>query len=114
MRIFKVALALILLSGCHQAPDIDVAETDRIDCAIGGSKTFVRTCVVERDVTNPGSPANIMTIRHGDGGYRRLNVAQDGSLRPADGADVATGHSLPDNRLEIALAGDNYRLPTPQ
>lgn len=114
MRIFKVALALFLLSGCHQAPDIDVAETDRIDCAIGGSKTFVRTCVVERDVTNPGGPANIMTIRHGDGGYRRLIVASDGSFRAADGADVTTGHRLPDNRLEIALAGDNYRLPTPQ
>jgi hypothetical protein len=114
MRILP-KLALLLLAACG-APDEQAAESatasapadDRIECAVGGSDRFVAECAIER---NPGD-ANILTVRHPDGGFRRLLVTTDGrGVVAADGAASATVTVITDQRIEVALEGDRYRLP---
>jgi hypothetical protein len=110
MRISRVALGLVLpgvlVGGCHRAATIDVPEADRIECATGGGNDFARVCAIQRSA----DPA-ILTLQNADGGFHRLNVAADGTISAADGADVATGHPLADGRLEIGIGSDRYRLP---
>jgi hypothetical protein len=59
-----------------------------------------------------GPEGTTLTIHHPDGGFRRLLVATDGrGVIAADGADQAVVSVVADNRIEVALAGDRYRLP---
>ena len=54
----------------------------------------------------------LLTVRHPDGGFRRLQVVKDGrGLIAADGADVATVTPLGPREVEVLLSGDRYRLP---
>jgi hypothetical protein len=109
LRIFSAAL-LVALTGCGSAP---VAEDkvaaadpdDQIECALDGKSNFVRDCAIERGAGTK------LTIRHGDGGFRRLTLDRDGSIDTADGADAPTIQTLSDGRTEIAVGGDRYRLP---
>jgi hypothetical protein len=81
----------------------------RIECAVEGAASFDRVCLVERATGDEGS---ILTLRHPSGGFRRLLVTTDGrGVIAADGADEAEVTIIADNRIEVALAGDRYRLP---
>ncbi len=106
MRISRAALLVLMLGGCHRTATIDVPEADRIECAIGGAPEFARDCAVEHS-----ADATRLMLRHPNGGFRRLDVASDGTLSAADGADVASGHPLADGRLEVSIGNDRYRLP---
>lgn len=50
-------------------------------------------------------------LRHADGGFRRINLADDGAITAADGSDVPSGKPMPDGRFELTLGNDRYRLP---
>jgi len=109
-------LAVLTLPACG---DPDSARKDalaaaaeqsgRIDCAIEGAARFERVCAVERSA---GPDGLILTVRSPSGSFRRLLVTTDGrGVVAADGADPVEVTLLGDNRIEVAIAGDRYRLP---
>jgi hypothetical protein len=117
LRIFSVAL-MLGVAGCGAASEDKVAQIaqenrvasrpdddGRIDCAVGGATAFTRTCAVEK------TAGTLLILRHADGGFRRVDLAADGTLSAADGSDEAEGKPLPDGRFELTLGRDRYRLP---
>jgi len=84
-------------------------DSDQIECAVDGSSQFERRCVVER---MEGADGLTLTIRSPSGSFRRLLVTDDGrGVIAADGADPAMVAILADNRIEVSIAGDRFRLP---
>jgi hypothetical protein len=118
MRVATYVLAvLILLAGCgdpdaarERAMAVAAAEeAGRIDCATEGAVRFERVCTVERSM---GGEGLVLTLRSPGGGFRRLLVTRDGrGVVAADGADPANVSLIDGDRIEVALAGDRYRLP---
>lgn len=90
------------------APPPDVPD-NRIECRLAGAAAYERAC----SVTAADSPrGRVLTIRKADGGFRRLLVTRDGrSVAAADGAERATVTVLHDNRIEVEVGGDRFRLP---
>jgi hypothetical protein len=85
------------------------ADNGLISCAVSGASVFAARCQVETAQTKEGL---ILTLRHPDGGFRRLLVVKDGrGVVAADGADAALVKPIANNLIEVALAGDTYRLP---
>ena len=101
-RIFSLA-AVVALSGCGQAQRGEPAAGDRIACALDGAAEFVETCTLERSGPR-------LVVHRPDGGFRRLIIEGEG-VQPLDGADAATTAPLAGGGLEIAIAGDRYRIP---
>ena len=84
------------------------ADEARIACARGNA-ALAASCTVEQA---QGRDGLILTVRHPDGGFRRLLVTQDGrGVIAADGAEVARVSVLGADGIEVALGGDRYRLP---
>jgi hypothetical protein len=107
LRISSLCLALIL-AGCGSKGEDKVAAAapdDRIECAVGRATAFAKTCAVER------GEGTILVLRHEGGGFRRIDLAADGTISAADGSDEAQGKPLPDGRFELTLGRDRYRLP---
>lgn len=120
MNPLRLALPLLLLAGCGdpasetQAPDAGPdrappqAGDDRVECALGG-EGFARDCTLERTRSEEGT---ILTIRQPDGGFRRLQIVPDGrGVVAADGAEPAEVTTLGDDRIEVTIGGERYRLP---
>lgn len=93
-----------MLWGCGSAPTAPIAVDDRIECARGGG-SFARECSIER------SRDQTITLRHADGGFRRIVSTAKGQWEAADGSEVGDLTSLPDGSAEFRIAGDRYRLP---
>ncbi|HEX8442950.1 MAG TPA: hypothetical protein VF631_04810 [Allosphingosinicella sp.] len=113
MRI-PACLALVTLSACGGGDEQKTTATaaapaeNRIECALGGSERFATTCAIERDPNDPNS----LTLRHPDGGFRKLLVTSDGrGVIAGDGAARASVQVIADRRIEVAIEGDRYRLP---
>jgi hypothetical protein len=104
MRIFKAAVLVLLIGGCHRTSSINVPAADRIECAIGGA-VLADDCAIER-ITNVGEFA----IHHFDGGFRRFIIEKDGAISAADGADTVTRKPIGEGRVELQIAGDRYIL----
>ena len=89
--------------------DARAAEDGRIDCAVEGAAELGRVCTIER-ISGGGEVS--LVLRHPSGGFRRFLVATDGrGVAAADGAEPATVSVIADDRIEVAVAGDRYRLP---
>ncbi|WP_322963704.1 hypothetical protein [Sphingomonas fuzhouensis] len=87
----------------EQKPGLSIA------CALAGAAVFAKDCTVEQSAT--GGPV-ILTVRHPDGGFRRLQVTQDGrGVASADGALPASVSIAGDRQIEIRVGDDRYRLP---
>ena len=110
------AFAVLALYACG---DPDAAREDafaaaadqsgKVECATDGATRFERVCAVERSAEPEGL---FLTVRAPSGSFRRLLVTTDGrGVVAADGADPAAVTLLGDNRIEVAIAGDRYRLP---
>ena len=105
--------ALAACSGQSSSPDAggqSAAISLAVPCALDGAKTFITTCDVERSSVDGKST---LTVRHPDGGFRRL-VELDGgkSFAAADGADdVAIEAS--GKEIEVTLGEDHYLFPAP-
>ncbi|MGL3820997.1 hypothetical protein [Sphingopyxis sp. R3-92] len=116
-----VLLALLSLAGCGEAqkPDTPVAadaksasaaaSDGRIACALEGAKAYDRSCTIEEMA---GADGDVLIVGRRDIGYRRLLIATDGrGLVSADGAEPAKVAIVGDGLIEVAIAGDRYRLP---
>jgi hypothetical protein len=112
-------LLLLLTAGCSdpkQATDEALAKGERkadddgrVECAVEGAGSFERACTIERVRTPEGTT---LVLRHPGGGFRRLLVTTDGrGVVAADGAEPATVSVLSDDRIEVVLGEDRYRLP---
>lgn len=119
MKMILPASALLLLGACGDpdaatrnalAASAERASDDgRLECAVDGSEAFERVCTMERLESADGTT---LTIHHPSGSFRRLLIATDGrGVVAADGADRAAVSIIADDRIEVALAGDRYRLP---
>lgn len=87
----------------------DTARGDRIACALAGSEGFADDCRIER---SSGSEGTILTVRHPDGGFRRLTITTDGrGVIAADGAEPALVTPLAEGLIEVTLGDARYRIP---
>lgn len=108
---WPLLLSLTLLAACGEMPGPEqnaFAETvrNRIDCRFPGADQFERSCTFERE------GEDVLVIRKPDGGFRRLRIVSDGrGVIAADGAEQAEVTVLADNRIEVAIGGDRFRLP---
>ena len=90
-------------------PATDVVDNDRIACATGGETALSMNCRIERTQTDEGL---VITIRHPDGGFRRVLVVKDGrGVVPADGAEPAQVVLTGQNQIDVTIGSDRYRLP---
>lgn len=88
----------------------EAADDGRIDCMPVGEAAFQRACEIERGRDREGVVT--LTIRHPDGGFRRLIVTGDGrGVIAADGAEPAVVTTISPREIEVALGGNRYRLP---
>ena len=104
-------LCLSLVAACNSGGEEAVSATDdnRIECRIGASTGFERHCTLEQADEERG---RTLTIRKPDGGFRRLRVTDDGrGVVAADGAEPAIVTNIDDGRIDVAIGGDNFRLP---
>ncbi len=124
MRTSSGALAALLLVAACSSPDqpantqvlakveaqqqADAEDDGRILCG-RGSDVLTRNCTVEQ---LKGPEGLLLTIRHPDGGFRRLRVTTDGrGVVAADGAEVAKVAVIGPGDIEVAVGEDRYRLP---
>lgn len=121
MRISSVLLVL-LVAACSGKPEgagslaeaeeqaaRSSAEDGRILCATAGATAFSSDCTLEQAA---GPEGTILTIRHPDGGFRRLAIARDGrGVVAADGAETAVVAPLSEGLIEVTLGDARYRLP---
>jgi hypothetical protein len=110
MRIFSFTLLLLGAACSDQPMDAKTAAAEgRILCATRGQSGVAPDCTLERSAGPEGA---ILTIRHPDGGFRRLAIAKDGrGVVAADGAEPAVVTPLSDGLIEVALGDARYRLP---
>ncbi len=86
----------------------DAAEEGRILCSQGGA-TLARDCTIEQ---TQGESGLLLTVRHPDSAFHRLQVTTDGrGVIAADGAEAAKVTVVGTDGIEVALGGDRYRLP---
>ena len=98
-----------ILARAEAEQSAEAADDGRVKCALGGASTFERACTVERTQEPRGL---VLTVRHPDGGFRRLLVAKDGrGVVAADGAEAARVAIVDPTEIEVALGDDIYRLP---
>ncbi|WBH16399.1 hypothetical protein [Sphingomonas radiodurans] len=88
---------------------VEAADDGRVQCAPGGAEKFARVCEIERAETERGV---VLTLRHPDGGFRRMLVTSDGrGVVAADGAEPAAVTLVGTDEIEVAIGDDHYRLP---
>lgn len=84
------------------------APAEHVACAIGGAE-YADVCTIDRVAAADGT---LLTIRHPDGGFRRLRLSADGrSVTAADGALPAQIIARSDTEIEVAVGDARYRLP---
>ncbi len=112
MRSWPTVALCLLLAACGGGAEEKTATVDddgKIDCRVGADTQFTRFCSVERTGTEQGI---LITVRKPDGGFRRLLTTRDGrGVIAADGAEQAEVTIVGDNLIEVAIAGDSFRLP---
>ena len=106
-----VGLSLLALAGCGGATQPQAAPgSKRIECAIGEGSLFGPDCLVEKVA---GEQGREFVVRHPDGGFRRMRIADDRSGMVAiDGADTAVNERVGSpSVLQVTGGADRYRFP---
>lgn len=108
MRIAAPSLLALAACGASQPQAADGAA--RIECALGEGSRFAPDCLVEKVAGEQGTE---FVVRHPDGGFRRLRIADDRSgMLAIDGADTAVNELVGDPQvLKVTIGGDRYRFP---
>lgn len=109
MRTSSALAVAFALAACGSVPVEDTAPAvaaELVDCALAGG-AFERVCSIEH--TRIGN-ATILTIRHPDGGFHRLELTGEG-IAAADGAMPAEVTAASADVTEIAIDGARYRVP---
>ncbi len=84
------------------------AREARIECR-SGAAAFARECTA---TLAEGPQGRLLVIAKPGGGFRRLLIARDGrGLIAADGAEPARVSVIDENRIEVAIGDDGFRLP---
>jgi hypothetical protein len=109
----KIALSLVFaLAGCGGQDGQPQAMEGalRIDCALGEGSNFGPDCLVERV---SGEQGREFVIRHPDGKFRRLRIAENrAGMVAIDGADEALNeHVGQPPVLQVTVGADRYRIP---
>ncbi len=109
IRVGAILLACLSIAACKQTPTTSFGEVVKpdaqLECAIGADDAWSKDCILERD-------GDLLTIRHPDGGFRRLRILSDGrGLEAADGSEQAAIQIVDQGRLEARIGGNRYRLP---
>lgn len=121
-RKWPTTLSLLLLAGCSQEAAntqalavaeanqaVEAADDGLVNCAVDGAEAFARVCTLDRQQTAEGL---VLTLRHPDGGFRRLKVTTDGrGVVAADGAEPADVAITGPGEIEVGIGDDHYRLP---
>ena len=121
-RISSALVTLLLLAACDQKlqdkatiakaarSERAIAEAEgKIECLTPGAQAFAYVCAIDRTQSQDGL---YLTLRHPDGGFRRLLVTNDGrGVIAADGAEQAQVTPLAEDLIEVSIAGAHYRLP---
>jgi len=115
----------LILAACGEQPSSNVTapvaeisnqraatpdpEVPKIPCAAVGDAELAPACTVDRAETPDGV---ILTLRHPDGAFHRLQITRDGrGVIAADGAEPATVTPLGPDEIEVTIGGARYRLP---
>ena len=114
------AVLLAALAGCSsqkvtpetegQAGKAAPSAVTAVPCALADAKTFTASCEIERRNIDGKF---IVTVRHPDGGFRRL-VELDGgkAYSAADGSDEVALEAN-GKEIELTLGDDHYLFPAP-
>ncbi|MDT8757787.1 hypothetical protein MZO42_03675 [Sphingomonas psychrotolerans] len=85
------------------------AAAPKIPCAAPGDPDLTPACTVDRTET---PDAVILTLRHPDGAFHRLQITRDGrGVIAADGAEPAKVTPLGRDRIEVEIGAARYQLP---
>jgi hypothetical protein len=106
-----LVLSLLALAGCGGATQPQAQpDSKRIECALGDGSLFGPDCLVEKVAGEQGPE---FVVRHPDGGFRRLRIADDRSGMVAiDGADTAVNERVGTPPvLQVTVGPDRYRFP---
>lgn len=120
---FAIVLS-IFLAACESQPTENIAQqpeapnqtaaaaqpnAPKIPCAGPGAADLAPVCTFDITETPAGT---ILTLRHPDGAFRRLQITRDGrGVIAADGAEPAKVTPLGPDQIEVELGGARYRLP---
>lgn len=112
MRVLAAFPAAFLLFAACQGPEAPEAEQvagTTAACALAGASEFADVCRVIRTAADGRV---LLTLVAQDGGFRRVALDADGTgIAAADGAEPARIGRGPTGEVEVAIAGDRYRLP---
>ena len=112
MRPLAAALCLSALAACGRGEEQPQAAegATRIDCAIGGKTDFAPVCLVEKVAGEQGAE---YVVRHPDGGFRRLRIAENrAGMVAIDGAEDARNELVGKPPvLQVMVGKDLYRFP---
>lgn len=113
-----VSVGLVMLAACNgDAEEATLGEqttgeadaSRSIPCALDESPEFSAICT---RTTIPGEEGSQLILEGPDGSFRRFMIVSDGrGLVAADGAIQPQIRILADDRIEVEIGGDRYRLP---
>jgi hypothetical protein len=122
----RTSSALLLLAAatsCSSQPDaedeatvgagqgsVSPATTAKIPCALRGARTFSADCTVEREIREGRT---ILTLRHPDGGFRRLLEIDAGKSYAAADGSAPVELQANGSEIEVTLGDDHYLFAAP-
>ncbi|QPD00148.1 hypothetical protein [Qipengyuania soli] len=105
---FSMLLAVGALGGCSAEVSPDVAEQGGrpVECALGNAADFEPGCRLV-EVADKG--ATYFIVRHPDGGFRRLELAETASGFVAGDGAAASMSTREGDYVILSVGGDRYR-----
>lgn len=109
-RISKGLLPLLALAACgDRQGGGEGGGNVLLPCRTGGAQDLQPACLIER---SDGPRGRLLTIRHPDGGFRRLRIVSDGrGVISADGGEEAKVQTVGNRMIQVDVGHDSYRLP---